>query len=213
MNQGESQGIFTKKTVSVHINASTCRKYHADRKKCKPIFHTKYFHSDQNRSHKVLVALPNTAAVSKCRAEPSVAVLQACQMHRWKKAAVPLRPETRSTSTVGRAASKSSQTYTVPPENACAIRLVPSPQYRPFHVRKKETPPVGSTQSHSLVWIFQYVSHKLFYFLQKRAVPSDRTKFQKESDMSPSLCPSMTGSAKEEPKIFPAPAHAKLQMP
>lgn len=53
----------------------------------------------------------------------------------------------------------------------------------------------------------------LFAKAPQTAVPSDRTRFQKESDTSPSLCPSTTGSAKEEPKIFPAPAHAKLQMP
>ena len=47
--------------------------HQADRKKCKPIFHTKYFHSDQNRSQQSIGCTSKHRRVSKCRAG-----------HRWQ---------------------------------------------------------------------------------------------------------------------------------
>ena len=55
------KGFLPKRPFLCRINAAVAidQKCHqADRKKCKPIFHTKYFHSDQNRCAKYWLHFP-----------------------------------------------------------------------------------------------------------------------------------------------------------
>lgn len=152
---------------------------------------------------------------------PSVAVLpgfpaQNQAMHRWKKRChlSALKPDRQSQYRKEQLQNPVKHIQ-FSPENACAIRLVPSPQYRPFHPRKRNTASGIDTKPILLYGFSSTFPINCFTFCKSTANsrPVRPNKIPKESDTSPSLCPSMTGSAKEEPKIFPAPEHAKLQMP
>lgn len=78
------KGFLPKRPFLCRINAAVAidQKCHqADRKKCKPIFHTKYFHSDQNRSQKSIGCASKHRRVSKCRADHR---WQSCQASQYK---------------------------------------------------------------------------------------------------------------------------------
>lgn len=70
------KGFLPKRPFLCGINAAVAidQKCHqADRKKCKPFFHTKYFHSDQNRCAKYWLHFPPPRIQVPRR--PSLAVL------------------------------------------------------------------------------------------------------------------------------------------
>lgn len=78
------KGFLPKRPFLCRINAAVAidQKCHqADRKKCKPIFHTKYFHSDQNRSQQSIGCTSKHRRVSKCRADYR---WQSCQISQHK---------------------------------------------------------------------------------------------------------------------------------
>ena len=81
------KGFLPKRPFLCRINAAVAidQKCHqADRKKCKPIFHTKYFHSDQNRSQQSIGCTSKHRRVSKCRADHRWQSCQASQ-HKTKR--------------------------------------------------------------------------------------------------------------------------------
>ena len=214
MNQDESQGIFYQKDRFLcRINAAVAidQKCHqADRKKCKPIFHTKYFHSDQNRSQQSIGCTSKHRRVSKCRADYR---WQSCQIsqHKTKRCTdgkkrchlSALKPDRQSQyrkeqlqNPVKRIQFSSGKCLRDQIGSKSAVPSVPR--------QKKDTASGIDTKPILLYGFSNTFPINCFTFAKapQTAVPSDRTRFQKESDTSPSLCPSMTGSAKEDRKFF-----------
>lgn len=141
---------------------------------------------------------------------PSVAVLpgfpaQNQAMHRWKKRChlSALKPDRQSQYRKEQLQNPVKHIQFSP--GKCLRDQIGSKSAVPSVPRqKKEHRQWDRHKADSLVWISSTFPINCFTFCKSTANsrPVRPNKIPKKSDTSPSLCPSMTGSAKEEPKIF-----------